>query len=263
MPATKPNFFIVGAPKCGTTSLYEHLRRHVDVFMPYSEDAYWKHKEPYFFCEELIEWEGLRINTESQYQSLFGEVTTQKCVGEATSLYLYSKTAAQKIKSYSPDAKIIILLRDPVDMMVSWHHDCVRWGHENVLDFREALLLEKDRMNGLHIPPGSGYPSCLLYSSIAAFSEQVKRFIDVFEDEAVRIWLLDDFKTDAATTIGEVEDFLEITRSHAYELNQYNKRKTVTQGDIVKTRLKSFFREHGEWTKNLKPFVPPVLKKTI
>ena len=261
MRPTKPNFFIVGAPKCGTTSLYEHLRRHPQVFMPYSDTKYWRHKEPYFFCEELIKWEGLRVDTESEYAALFSEASSEKCIGEATSLYLYSESAASRIKAYSQDAKIIILLRDPIEMMISWHHDCVKWGHENVLGFQDAVLLEKKRETGSNMPPGSGYPYCLLYNKIAAFSSQVERYFGVFGRDAVKVCLLSDFKTDPQNTISEIEDFLAITRSHSSGFDQFNKRKSVTQGDAVKTKLKSFFREYGAWTKGIRPLVPPVLKK--
>ena len=190
MQSSKPNFFIVGAPKCGTTSLYEHLRQHPDVFMPYSEEQYWKHKEPYFFCKELIAWDGLRIQSEAEYLSLFEGAEGKKRVGEATSLYLFSKEAPQRIKTYSPEAKIIILLRDPVDMMISWHHDCVRWGHENVTGFEEAILIQKAREAGRQFPPGSGYPNCLLYTEMASFSKQINTYLEVFERDKVKIWLL-------------------------------------------------------------------------
>ena len=119
MRSTKPNFFIVGAPQCGTTSLYEHLRGHPEVFMPHSDKRYWKLKEAHYFGEELITIPGLRIQNEHEYQALFDSVSKEQHIGEATALYLYSKEAPYRIKAYSPDAKIIILLKDPVEMMIS------------------------------------------------------------------------------------------------------------------------------------------------
>ncbi len=256
----KPNFFIVGAPKCGTTSLYEYLRQHPDVYMPHSNERYWLYKEPYYFCDELIDWPGLRIQDEKSYLSLFKSAGNEKCIGEATALYLFSQQAAKRIKNFAPEAKIIIMLRNPAEMMKAWHHDCVRWGHENVINFEQALSLENERKRGKQLPGGSGYPGCLLYSEMATFAPQIKRYFDVFGSASVKIVLLDDLANNPLRTYAEVTRFLEIEDSFIPSFEQHNQRKTVTTADLITFRLKRFLRSNAAWTKNLKPLIPSAFK---
>ena len=224
--------------------------------MPHSETSYWKFKEPYYFCEELIAWEGLRIQDEASYLTLFKDAHPAQQIGEATALYLYSKHAPERIKQFSPDAKVIILLRHPVDMMVSWHHDCVRWGHENVIDFEEAVGLESERKAGNKLPPGSGYPTCLHYSDMADFAPQVSRYLDTFGRKQVGIWLLEDLKENASETLAQIQKFLGVDAAFPAQFTQHNKRKTLTKADIIKTRLKTFIREHAAWARHVKPLIP-------
>src|SRR6266498_2750548 len=100
--AAKPNFFIVGAPKCGTTALYEYLRRHPHIFMP-------KLKEPHFFALDLGH---PMVKTEVHYASLFADSTKEHMrVGEASVYYLYSAVALPAIHAFNPDAKIIAMVR--------------------------------------------------------------------------------------------------------------------------------------------------------
>ena len=140
----KPNFFIVGAPKCGTSALYEYLGAHPEIFMsPY--------KEPHFFGSDLQQrWRP----TKSQYFSCFAKARDEKRVGEASVHYLYSKCAAAEIKEFCPEARIIIMLRDPVEMLYSLHSQSIFSGNEVINDFEEALEAEADRKLGRRIPRG-------------------------------------------------------------------------------------------------------------
>lgn len=132
----KPDFFIVGAPKAGTTSIYSYLVQHPEIFMP-------ARKEPYFFGQ----W---RRNSEEDlrdYLRLFRGVPESKVAGEASTTYLYLQSAAEEIKAFRPDAKIIIMLRNPVDRAYSqyWHHVRLGWveaSFEEELEAEEARLRE-------------------------------------------------------------------------------------------------------------------------
>jgi len=100
----KPNFFIVGAPKCGTTSMTEYLKQHPDIFIP-------EEKEPHYFGSDL---EYPRITkTEAQYLRLFSEAQDERRLGEASVWYLFSQRAAQEIYEFNPLSRIIIMLRTP------------------------------------------------------------------------------------------------------------------------------------------------------
>ena len=113
---TKPNFFIVGAPKCGTTAFNADLKRHPDVFIP-------ERKEIHFFGHDL-KLDGERPSLEA-YLALFAPSASRCAIGESSVFYLFSRTAADEIYSFNPDAQIIIMLRDPIDMVHSlYYHTC-------------------------------------------------------------------------------------------------------------------------------------------
>ncbi len=252
----RPNFFIVGAPKCGTTSLYEYLRQHPEIFMPHSENRYWMYKEPYFFCEELIDWPGLRVHSEEAYLNLFKDAGDAPRCGEATALNLFSHYAASRIKVFAPDAKIIIMLRNPVDMMKAWHHDCLRWGHEDVVDFQKAVELESMRKQGKMVPAGSGYSKCLAYTDIASYAPQVERFFEVFSHHAVKVVLLDDMASDPLGTFQKVTEFLGVDSSFVPDFERHNPRAAVSKSELVHVRLKGLFRKYASWAQPMKRVVP-------
>src|SRR3954469_17362945 len=99
----KPNLFIVGAVKCGTTAWHEYLRSHPDIFMP-------ELKEPGFFAHDLPKWRG--IVSDGEYSALFADGGAARVLGEASAIYLVSNTAAQAIRDFNAAAKILIFLRD-------------------------------------------------------------------------------------------------------------------------------------------------------
>lgn len=181
----KPDFFIVGAPKCGTTAMYEYLRQHPEIFMP-------KVKETYFFGRDLH----FRFGrfTEKEYFRLFNEVQNEKRVGEVSTWYLYSKSAAFEIKEFAPSAQIIIMLRNPVDVIYAWHSQLLYVGDEDIKDFKAALDAEEDRKKGKRIPKQCQVIEGLFYKEIVKFSEQVKRYFDVFGRNNIHVIIFDDFK---------------------------------------------------------------------
>ena len=129
----KPNLFIIGAPKCGTTSIYSFLKQHPEIYMP-------DFKEPHYFGSDLNKKKGVYIDTEEEYLSLFIESKNEIFIGEASTYYLYSNLAPMEIFKFNPDSKIIIALRNPIDLIYSLHSQYFFSGNENVLDF-EALIV--------------------------------------------------------------------------------------------------------------------------
>ena len=133
----KANLFIVGAQKTGTTTLHYQLSQHSQIQMSAV-------KEPGYFCTDLQresdkflgERVGFPFREKKQYKKLFSEPHNFEYNGEASSLYLYSKTAAQEIRDYNPDAKIIVILRDPVEFLYSLHFQYVKEGVEDIEDFK-------------------------------------------------------------------------------------------------------------------------------
>jgi hypothetical protein len=214
----RPDFFIVGAPKSGTTAMYDYLRQHPDIFMP-------EVKEPHFFATDLASPHYIR--DESKYLSLFSKAKDEKRAGEASIWYLYSKRAAQEIKDFSTSASIIIMLRSPADMLYSLHSQYLYSGNEEIADFEAALNAEDDRKRGLRVP-ASPYPvEILFYREIVRYREQVERYLNRFGADHVRVIIFDDFKSELARVYRETCEFLCVSTQFVPEFNILNPNKSV------------------------------------
>jgi hypothetical protein len=196
----KHNFFIVGAAKCGTTAMHEYLTQHPDVFMS-------KHKEPHFFGSDL-DWHNREPMSSEYYSSLFDEAQNESVVGESSVFYLYSTRAAQEIHQYAPKAKILIMLRNPVDVIYSFHNQRLLNGTEDIDDFAEALAAEQDRREGRRLPRQIGLRQGLFYRDLGRFDSQVERFQSVFPREQICFVIYDDFRRNTASVYREVVEFL-------------------------------------------------------
>src|SRR5215470_2841180 len=135
----QPDFCIAGAAKCGTTALFEYLAGHPQVFMP-------RMKEPKFFCADLKTTGG--VYTLADYRALFAAAPAHCLTGEASTLYLYSTVAIERLMAHNPDAKIIVMLRYPVDAAHSLHAAAWSHWHENMESFEEAWRLQRARLAG-------------------------------------------------------------------------------------------------------------------
>lgn len=195
-----PNFFIVGAYKSGTTALHSYLASHPDIFMcPV--------KEPKYFGRDL-RLVRLKRMTEEQYLALFSGAGEQRIVGEASPNYLQSKTAPEEISRFAPDARIVIMLRDPVEFMYSLHAQTVYFGDENIQEFEQALAAEPERRNGRSVPRTTGDVERLLYRECARFTDKVERYFDRFGRDRVKVILYDDFARDTKAAYDDVLQFL-------------------------------------------------------
>lgn len=195
----KPNFFIIGAPKCGTTSLAAWLSEHPNIYMS-------PVKEPHFFNTDLN-----YINTPSrrEYERLFrGATDEHKAVGEASVFYLFSKVAVPHIEQELPGARYIVMVRNPVDMAYSLHEQQVFSGNEHIKDFAEAWRLSEERAKGRAVTRWCREPLLLAYHLVCRVGEQVQRLLETVPREHVLILVLDDLREDARREYLRVLDFL-------------------------------------------------------
>ena len=215
----KPNFFIVGAPKCGTTSLHEYLQRHPDVFMPY-------YKEPHYFGSDL---EGSRFRQfrgqPQRYFKLFRDARGERRIGESSPWYLVSRRAAEEIHAYDPQARIIIMLRNPVDMMYSMWSQFRYSGNEQIETFEGALAAESARRQGQQIHKVAHCITGLFYHDMARFSDQVQRYYHRFGRDQVMVIIFDDFARDTAAVYRAALDFLGVDNSFQTSFNIVNPNK--------------------------------------
>ena len=227
----KPNFFIVGAPKCGTTSLYYYLNQHPDVFMP-------DNKEPQRFCPDLeiaSDW----VVDEKKYARLFETANRESRIGEASTWYLYSKESARLIKEFSPDAKIIIMVRNPVDAINSLHLELINQGNEDVLNLKQAIDLEPQRKLGQSIPANTRLPNCLMYTEIVHFKPQIERYYQYFGRDAVKVVVFDDFKSNVLGVYQEILDFLDVDSNFKPDLKPQRTSRPLSSTDLYLKRFAS------------------------
>lgn len=203
--ATHPNFFIVGSAKSGTTSLWDYMNQHPDVFMsdPVKEPMYflWGEEENEF---QFRDWRYVPMDCHTDFEAylkLFKAGSTAKAVGEASPAYLPHPTAAQKIHQRFPKARIIVSLRNPIDRAYS-HYTYNKMRYlESAETFREALDAEQASSNPIY---------SIKYAGVGFYFEHLSRYFQVFGEENVKVILFDDIKEDPGQVCQDLFNFLEV-----------------------------------------------------
>ncbi len=220
-----PDFFIIGAPKCGTTSLAKWLGDHPNVFMC-------QPKEPEYFSHDL----GMRnrVCDESEYFSLFEKADDQHlAVGEASTGYLRSKVAVYEILRLIPEAKFIVCLRDPLEMVQSVHAQLVSMGVELEYNFEKAWRLQKTRMSGACLPKWESNPERFQYANICKVGEQVDKLLTQVERDKVLILFLEDIISSPRKEWNKVLDFLGLQDDGRNIFKAENVRREVRYPRII------------------------------
>ena len=196
----RPDFFIVGAPRCGTTALVEYLSWHPDIFMA--------KKEMHFFGGDLHFGAQFYRRDHKAYLAEFNDRNGEPRAGEASVWYLFSEQAAAEIKAFNAEARIIIMLRQPAEMLCALYNMFRCDGNEYLPAFEQALAAQVDRRSGRKIGRRTYLRQGLLYHEVARYTQQVRRYFDVFGRDRVRVVLFDDFAANTAGVYGEVLEFL-------------------------------------------------------
>ncbi len=194
----KPNFFIIGAPKCGTTSMAAWLGTHPQVFIT-------NPKEPHYFSldENNFGMPGKR----EEYEALFNFVGNGRLVlGEASTWYLYSKVAISRILDYQPDAKFLAMIRNPAEMVYSLHDHLFCGGIENIKDFKTAWLLQEKRL--LRLDAAHGYPAEIQYGSACRIGSQLMFLYGLVPAEKICVVVFDDLVSNPRKQYQKVLNFL-------------------------------------------------------
>ncbi len=206
-----PDFFIVGHEKCGTSALDAMLKRHPQIFMP-------EVKEQRFLAPELRSRFGAR-NTRFQpttlegYRAVFAPARADQLAGEASPMYLRSHEAARRMAELQPAARVIALLREPAAFLRSMHLQNISNNLETERDLRKALELEQERREGRRIPRRCTQPAALMYSDHVRYTEQLRRYHEVFDREQVLVLIYDEFRRDNEAAVRGVLRFLGVDDS--------------------------------------------------
>jgi hypothetical protein len=231
-----PNFLVIGANKAGTTSLHRYLGEHPDVFVSAV-------KEPSYFAvagaparaeRDLDPAErrsrALMVQTEAEYRALFDAVDGERAIGEASTAYLSSTRAPERIAAAIPDAKLIAVLRQPAERAFSAYAMHVSWGVEP-LSFPDAIAAElaDDRVGGLwrHYLP-SGF-----------YARHLQRYLAVFPAEQLRVGLSEDLGRDPQAFVGDLFEFLDVDPTFAPDItSRHHVTRAPSPLDRVPRRLR-------------------------
>lgn len=253
--APLPNVFVVGAAKSGTTSLFYQLGQHPDVYMS-------PVKEPHFYADDLglgvddflsrhpelflpespIDfWSGRMRSVQSgfhrdetAYRTLFVHARDEPVRAEASTSYLLSEHAAANIAHDVPDARIVIMLRHPVDVMHSLHAMLRLGRNEPYWEFTDAI--EASRRRTLGTPPGHGVWT--RYFEVIRFADQIRRYLQVFPRERIHVSLFDDLRRDPMGWLHGIHDFLGIERHTPRDVRPTNDSKVAWSDAIHRFLLR-------------------------
>jgi hypothetical protein len=249
-----PNFFIVGAARSGTTSLDRYLSQHPEIFIT-------PKKEAHFFADEHFppclgpgddRLSRLLIRDEDEYAQLFAGVTGARAIGESSAFYLCFPGTAERIAQTIPDAKIIIILREPVERAYSAYMFMVRDGRET-LGFEEGLSREEERKQ-------KGYEPMWWYKELSLYYKQIKHYMDVFGTQRVKVLLYDEFYANPRRALCDVFNFLEVNEDVAVNTSvRYNVSGSPKSRKFY-SRLNNFIFYPGALEKRIKSLVPQHLR---
>ena len=213
------SFFIVGGQRCGTSSLSSYLKEHPDI-------CFSQPKEPHFFAEDIP---GIRVvNNYPDYLRLFSKCTGNRTVfGEGSTAYLQSSCAIKNIYEYNKNAKIIVMLRNPVDMIYSLHSHLLFRGFEDEIDFLTAWNLQQDRANGKNLPKDPRLHPCLQYKQVGSYAVHVERLLKIFPRSQIKFILFEDFAASAKSIYEETLIFLGLSSDGRRKFETVNDHKSL------------------------------------
>lgn len=226
--ARRPNFFILGAPKCGTTALSEYLRQHERVFVSTP-------KEPHYFCDDFDYYYAPGERTEEHYLRLFADAGDEHlAVGEASVWYLYSRTAARNIMEFDPDARVIVMVRNPVELVPSLHSQLSYMLDEREPDPAVAWGLQAARARGEGLPSTVRVPEFLQYGEAARLGAQVRRVLEVVPREQLKVLVFDDLRADTGAVYRDTLAFLGVPDDGRSEFPRVNENKVHQSAAVAR-----------------------------
>lgn len=243
----KPDFFIIGTQKGGTTSLYNYLVQHPCVLSS-------NEKEIHFFSDKYhkgLSWySGQLPSLYKKYRHAL-KIHHKPLTGEATPYYIFHPLAASRIKQVCPNAKIIMMLRNPVDRAFSHYRYHVKLGEES-LSFKEAIEAEASRLRGeveKMMEDESYFSKNLkLYSYLkrGVYIEQVKRWYGLFPGRQILVLKSEDFFANTEGNYNKVLEFLGLPEYTLTSFKTFNVGKEVAMDDDVRSMLVDYFRPFNQ-----------------
>lgn len=212
----RPNFYVIGAPRCGTTALYTYLRSHPNIFLP-------EIKELHYFASDFPNIQKILFKTPDDYLKMFAEANeTHLAVGEISPLYVYSSVALRNIQAFNPAVKVIMIVRNPVEFVQSVHQLNLSLLREDEPDLAKAWHLQEIRKQGKMIPKSCREPELIMYGELGLFGKHVEKVFEVFPKEQVLIVLFNDFVKNPKRVYEEILAFLNVPSDNRQEFPPVN-----------------------------------------
>jgi hypothetical protein len=224
---SKANFFLVGAAKSGTTSVYDFLNHHSEAFMsPIKEPNFFStdihidkfsevyrkttflDTDKYFSNSNLEPLQLTFVRDRKQYDRLYEKATNEPLIGECSTSYLYSENAAQNIFNYNPAAKIVIVLRNPIQRAYSHYLMALKYGFTDQ-DFLTAIQQDQAKDD-------KGWGSSELFIDLGLYTAQIKRYFDLFGEKQVNIMFMEDLQSNPKAFYDSLCEFLKIDKQDPF-----------------------------------------------
>jgi len=241
MKDKRPDFFLVGAPKSATTSMHEYMKQHSDIFVPAD-------KEPHYFSNPEVAntyYDTHFVSGEDEYLQLFEGRMGEKVAGDFSPSYLFHSSAAKRIHAFQPNAKIIMILRNPIKRALSHYLMDVRIGSCD-RPFKEYL--RRTEMTRIHYRE---------YVEVGMYSHQVKIYLEQFGPENVLVLIHDDFVADPQSFMADTFRFLGVDEDVPIDFevkhNPFELPRSAIIRDIAQSRI----------IRSLKARIPHSLRRTI
>ncbi|MGH8900722.1 MAG: sulfotransferase family protein [Egibacteraceae bacterium] len=215
-----PTFLVIGAAKSGTTALHHYLGQHPDMYLPPAQ-------EPSFFAFEGArpDFRGPRgtaasvnagaVTSLNEYMNLFGDGAGRAARGEVSPVYLYWHGTAERIRRYIPDVKLCAILRNPIERAYSAYMHAMREGKEPLRTFQAGLRAEPERIQ-------QNWGFLWRYTDMGRYSEQLRRYYDVFPQSQIKVVLYDDLRRDAAALCSELQAFIGVDPGFAPDVGLWH-----------------------------------------
>lgn len=236
----RPDFFLVGAPKCATTAMTDYLGQHPDIFLPSLRE-----KDIPFFGEDLDL--GGRRESMEEYLACYEPAQPSQRAGESCVWYLYSGTVPGELHEFSPDAQILAFLRNPVDLVYSLHTQLVYTQDEDVLDFEEALQAGQERQEGKRSTPVTGRVPQVsyFYMKIGEYVPHLTRYFEHFGRDQVSVFIYEDVRADTRAALDAVFEALGVNPDVPIDTRVINANQVARSGlvqRVIQTHPESLVR---------------------
>lgn len=233
---TMPNFLVLGAAKCGTTSMYHYLSQHPQIYMS-------PLKETNYLAYEGHDSYRFQITTIDAYQALFDGATDEIAVGDSSPIYLSSSIAAGRVRELIPEAKLIAIIRNPVDRAFSDYamHVRQRGATSNV---REAFA-DKDAV----------------YVQGGFYHARLKRYFEVFERDQIRVYVFEQFRSDPGSVLRDVFGFLGVSDEFLPDTSTGHNKGSFPKSRPVNNLIRLLKRPTVQ--RYVSPFTPAFLRRSF